>query len=99
VLSDISALTYNYRYGYKKLKSIQNKNNGLPAGGSLLDTDFQLRVYIRFSDLSEIKDLEILEVEEEFKSRKFNYLIARINYKSLFSLYNRKDNKVFVCVL
>ena len=99
VLSDISALTYNYRYGYKKLKSIQNKNNGLPVGGSLLDTDFQLRVYIRFSDLSEIKDLEILEVEEEFKSRKFNYLIARINFKSLFSLYNRKDNKVFVCVL
>lgn len=99
VLSDISALTYNYRYGYKKLKKFMNGNGSAPDASKLLDTDFNLKVYVRFSNKSEIEKLEIVSIEEEHKSAKNNYIIATVNFKSLFHFCGNKDSKVFICAL
>lgn len=99
VLSDISALTYNYRYGYKKLKKFMNGNGSAPDASKLLDTDFNLKVYVRFSNKSEIENLEIVSIEEEYKSAKNNYIIATVNFKSLFHFCGNKDSKVFICAL
>jgi len=99
VLSDISALTYNYRYGYKELKKFMNGDGSAPDALKLLDTDFNLKVYVRFSNKSEIEKLEIVSIEEEYKSAKNNYIIATVNFKSLFHFCGNKDSKVFICAL
>lgn len=99
VLSDISALTYNYRYGYKKLKKFLNENDSAPDAGKLLDTDFNIKVYVRFANKNEIEKLEIVSIEEEYKSEKNNYIIATINFKSLFHFCGNKDSKVFICAV
>ena len=99
VLSDISALTYNYRYGYKKLKKFMNGSGSIPDASKLLDTNFNIKVYVRFSSKSEIENLEIVSIEEEYKSSKNNYLIATVNFKSLFHFCGNKDSKVFICAV
>ncbi|MCC7301799.1 MAG: homoserine dehydrogenase [Bacteroidia bacterium] len=99
VLSDISALTYDYKYAYKKLKNIRTRLNGSYDAENLLDTDFSLKVYLRFQDRKQLNGLEINSVEEEYKSANTNYIVANVNFRSLFKLYNRIDNKVFVCVV
>ncbi len=99
VLSDISALTYNYRYGYKKLKKFLNGNGSAPYAAKLLDTDFNIKVYVRFQNKSEIEKLEIVSIEEEYKSAKNNYIIATVNFKSLFHFSNNKNSKVFICAV
>jgi len=97
VLSDISALTYNYRYGYKKLKKFLNSNGSAPDSAKLLDTDFNIKVYVRFSNKSEIEKLEIVSIDEEYKSAKNNYIIATVNFRSLFHFCGNHDSKVFIC--
>ena len=99
VLSDVSALTYNYHYGYKKLKKIKKALDGNYNAGNLLDNDFALKVYIRFKEKEELKTLDIISVEEEYKSSKTNFIIANVQLKSLFSLKNDKNNKLFICVI
>ncbi|HEV7231493.1 MAG TPA: homoserine dehydrogenase [Bacteroidia bacterium] len=98
VLSDISALTYNYRYAYKKLKKLSN-GKGKLANGELLDTDFSIRVYIRFKDKEELRGLDILNIEEEYKSAHTNYIVASVTLKSLFVLKGNAESKVFVCCI
>lgn len=96
VLSDISALTYQYKYGYRKLKKHLGGNN---SSANLLDNDFTIKVYIRYADKAEIKDIEIVSVEEEYRSAKTNYLVANVKFKSLFALKGNKESKVFVCAV
>ncbi|MCB0397857.1 MAG: homoserine dehydrogenase [Flavobacteriales bacterium] len=98
VLSDISALTYNYKYGYKKLK--KNGANGTAENvTAMLDNDFTIKLYIRFSNPESLKELEIISIEEEFRSAKTNYVIANVAFKSLFNLKGNKDTELFVCVV
>ncbi|MBC7862590.1 MAG: homoserine dehydrogenase [Bacteroidia bacterium] len=99
VLSDISALTYDYKYAYKKLKSLKNKFNGSYEALHLLDKDFTLKLYIRFKDKEELKELDIVDIEEEYKSAATNYIIANVKFNSLFNIYNKPENKLFVCVV
>lgn len=97
VLSDISALTYNYKYGYKKLKKVQLALSGKSKAKDLLDTNFTLKLYIRFTDRNELKKLEIISIEEEYKSAHTNYIIANVTFKSLFNIYDNKNCKLFIC--
>lgn len=99
VLSDISALTYNYRYGYKKLKKFMSGGKGETDVTRLLETDFPIKVYVRFANKNEIKDLEIISIEEEYKSAKNNYIIATVNFKSLFHYSMNKETNVFICAV
>ncbi|GAB4131981.1 MAG: hypothetical protein Fur0041_02880 [Bacteroidia bacterium] len=97
VLSDVSALTYNYRYGYKKLRKLESMNNGVNPGSTALDNDFTTKVYIRFQDKEELKGLDILNVIEEYRSPALNFIIAEVGFRSLFALKGNRDSKVFVC--
>ena len=98
VLSDISALTYNYKYGYKKLRK-QAKVKGKLPNGETLDNDFEIKVYIRYKDKDELKGIQIISIEEEYKSARTNYIVANVKFKSLFSLKGNKESKVFVCAV
>jgi homoserine dehydrogenase len=95
VLSDVSALTYDYKYAYKKLE--RSRRNGRP--NLTLDTDFELKVYVRFKDRAELDLLEITSIEEEYRSPNVNYVVANVKFKSLFNIYGRKDIGLFVCVI
>ncbi len=54
VLSDLSALRYNYRYEYKKRIT----------GGSLITDDFYLRVYMSFDSPEQVPDNLFERIEE-----------------------------------
>lgn len=72
VLSDISALRYDYRYEYKKSRSPAV----LSSGGSI-------RVWIRASHLSRIDSLPFNAVIERYERSDFAYVIGEINYSHL----------------
>lgn len=99
VLSDISALTYDYKYGYKKLKKALTINPNIEDGIKQVEFDFPIKLYIRFQDKSQLNDLEILNIEEEYKSASTNYIVANVNFNSLFNIYNKRDNKLFICAI
>lgn len=99
VLSDISALTYNYKYGYKKLNKIQQSLNGNYNAFHLLNNDFVIKVYIRFSKQEELKHIKIISIEEEYRSTRTNYIIANVEFKSLFNFKDPKANKLFICAM
>lgn len=74
VLSDISALTYQYRYEYKKLSQHLNYE---------FTQDISLELYVSYN--GQVKpnpeDFEVISVKHE--SPGFNYLIGRINLSRL----------------
>jgi homoserine dehydrogenase len=99
VLSDISALTYNYKYGYKKLKKQINATGKMEEGKTQVESVFPIKLYIRYQEREQLNDLEIISIEEEYKSANINYIIATINFNSLFNIYNKRENKLFVCAI
>lgn len=99
VLSDISALTYQYRYGYRKLKKMQQQLGDNLNAVHLLDNNISQRVYIRYTNKLELNGIEIQEVEEDYQSRKINYLIAKVSLQSLFHLKDDKNQKMFICAV
>ncbi|TND10543.1 MAG: homoserine dehydrogenase [Bacteroidetes bacterium] len=99
VLSDISALTYRYKYAYKKLKKQRARLNGNYNAENLLDTDFAIKVYIRYTDKKELDALDIRNVVEEYRSPGVNFIIAEVGFKSLYALKGNRESKVFVCAV
>lgn len=74
VLSDISALTYNYRYEYKKIV----QNNDLT-----FSQDQWLEVYVRFENLQAIDLSDFEVISQRFESTSYNYIIGEINLAQL----------------
>lgn len=99
VLSDISALTYNYRYAYKKLKKLKNAQQENYNPSQLLETDFTIKVYIRYSEGAELEGLDIRSIEEEYRSPGMNFIIAEVGFRSLYKLKGNRDSKLFVCAV
>jgi homoserine dehydrogenase len=97
VLSDISALTYNYRYSYKKLKKLKRTLGENYRGEDLLEKDFTIRVYLRFADQKELEGIEFRNIVEEYRSPGMNFTIADVGFQSLYKFRGNKDSKVFVC--
>lgn len=74
VLSDLSALRYDYKYEYKKLN---NKN----IGG--LSNDFFLRVYVSFEGLFQVPHERFERIEEWSSSEKRCHVIGTIRFSKL----------------
>jgi homoserine dehydrogenase len=74
VLSDISALTYDYRYEYKKLHQSLNHS---------YTSDIELELYVSYNSemIPDPGDFEMISVKHE--SPDFNYLIGKINLRRL----------------
>ena len=75
VLSDISALGYNYKYEYKK---IYHKTD------TALSNDYYLKVFISTDDISKINKDDFEWVEEWHNEYKHNWLIAVIHAEKLY---------------
>lgn len=74
VLSDLSALRYDYHYAYRKLYAQQPNQ---------LTQDFYLKVYVSFEDLSHIPREAFEWVEEWHAEEERNYLIGVLPFSSL----------------
>ena len=74
VLSDISALTYDYKYEYKKhLQHIEvNSTN-----------DIEVEVYLRYSDKELLKTLQFESISEKFIAKDFKYVIGFVRLNTL----------------
>jgi homoserine dehydrogenase len=99
VLSDISALSYDYKYGYKKLKKALNGNVKIEDGVKQVEYDFPIKLYIRYDNPEDLKILEILSIEVDHKAFEHNFIIANVNFNSLFNIYNKRENKLFICAV
>lgn len=74
VLSDLSALSYGYKYEYKKYR--QNEHLTFTNQASI-------KVYVRFRHSEEIKDLKFKEIEQSYSSPGYQYIIGRILLEEL----------------
>jgi len=74
VLSDLSALRYDYKYEYKKL-------NNKTAGD--LTNDFFLRVYVSFEGLFQVPHERFERIEEWSSSEKRCHVIGIIRFSKL----------------
>ena len=84
VLSDISALRYDYRYEYKKLY------HHTPGE---LTTDFYIRVYISFDQLSAVPKHEFEWIEEWHAETDRKYLVGVVHFNELAQNTWWRENK------
>ena len=91
VLSDVSALSYGYKYEFKK--HLQKHPSGFTS-------DVILNVYFRYKNSKDLEQLNFIDVSETYKSTDYNYVIGKVNLNSLHSnkLY-LKENKLFVALI
>lgn len=75
VLSDISALGYNYKYEYKKIYHQTD---------TALCNDYYLKVFISTDDFSKINKTEFEWIEEWHNDFKRNWLVAVIHAEKIF---------------
>lgn len=98
VLSDVSALTFDYKYSYKKLKRKSLGNFSIESGAKLLECNFPIKLYIRFRDLEDLKMLNVISIEEEGNFKDSKYIIAHIGFESLFNLKG-ESNSLFIAIV
>lgn len=74
VLSDISALTYGYKYEYKKLNQFL---------GYKLSDNFMLQLYLRYKPTAKIKKSLFIKIVEEHLTQNNCYIIGQIYFSDL----------------
>lgn len=74
VLSDISALTYDYKYEYKKL----NQNLGYE-----LALDFEVQIYLRYPKSHPVDTGIFKRVMEEYRTPEECYIVGTIDFRNL----------------
>ena len=77
VLSDISALTYDYKYEYKKIDQHLNYK---------YSNDHLLEVFVRYSGNTKINTGDFENVSVRYESPDFHYIIGKINLQQLMQL-------------
>lgn len=90
VLSDISALLYNYRYEYKKIKQ-----SNQPA----FTNDVQLKVYVRYKTPDQVDLTEFYNIVEKYESPEYRYVVGTINLQKLKDAQWLKNKEVNLLVL
>lgn len=74
VLSDISALRYDYKYEYKKLYHHQPNE---------LTNDFYVKAYVGFTDWNNVRKDDFESIEEWHSNDQINYLVGIIHFEKL----------------
>lgn len=84
VLSDLAALSYNYRYEYKKT----TQNGTLP-----FSNDHDLTLYIRYTSESTLEELGVHDITERYWSENLKYVIGKVKLSKMLEadLNNRTD--------
>jgi len=74
VLSDISALSYDYKYENKK----KQQGNFLK-----FTNEYLIRVYVRVSSSVQLDELHLLNIEERYQNTEYQYIIGTVLIESL----------------
>jgi homoserine dehydrogenase len=91
VLSDISALSYGYKYEYKKQKQspdLKFSNNAL------------VKVYLRYNTEADLKTFEFQNISEQYTGGDYHYVVGTIDLRDLIK--NKPyliQNKLFVGII
>jgi homoserine dehydrogenase len=91
VLSDISALTYDYRYEYKKLNLTESLET---------DNHISLRILLRHNLLNgPIFEKHFEEINESYRNQESGYTIGTISLKGLKEIvaYQAPDSSIILC--
>jgi homoserine dehydrogenase len=91
VLSDISALSYGYKYEYKKQKQSPHLE---------FTNDAIAKVYFRYNRLIDLEKLNFEEITERYSSGNYNYVVG---YVALENIIGNKEyilkNNLFVALV
>jgi homoserine dehydrogenase len=90
VISDISALTYDYRYEYKKISRHEQY---------FLTSNYFLRVYISFNDWAEVNRWDFEKVFESHSTDERQYITGLIQVDKLRNAKWYNDPSVSVILL
>ncbi len=91
VLSDISALSYDYKYEYKKY--VQNPSAGYT-------NDVIVNLYFRYNTAADLEKLQFQSIEQSYQSKNYNYVVGKINLTHLIKHQDLlKKNKSFVALV
>jgi homoserine dehydrogenase len=91
VLSDITALSHNYKYEYKKRKFFKQTE---------FTNDYSLKVYLRYNREEDFDLFEFDEIYERYSGRGTNYVIGKICLKNLLKLQDKIEKlPLFVSVI
>jgi homoserine dehydrogenase len=86
VLSDISALAYDYKYGYKKLQ----------GNTPTLRNDVLLQVYLRYQNNSIFELIRFKTIDEEFVSSQYKYVIGKVLLSDLLEANLNEREGIFL---
>jgi homoserine dehydrogenase len=91
VLSDITALAYDYKYEYKKLKYY---------GGLEYTNDMEVEVYLRYTNKDDLALFEFKDISESLTGKDFNYVIGTLNLSDLIKIRKQiKGKDIFLAYL
>lgn len=89
VLSDISAIRYDYFYRYKRMQS----ESPLPV----FSNDISFRAYMRFATDEDLELLQPETIHELYRSETHRYAVARINLARLHEVREQMiERKMFI---
>ncbi|MGI4021059.1 MAG: homoserine dehydrogenase [Janthinobacterium lividum] len=90
VLSDITALRYDYHYEYKKAAE---------TDGLKFTNDIELDIYMRYTDEDLVETLNFEHVVERFYSEHFKFIKGNIKLQNLIdNQYRISQNKAFIAI-
>jgi len=76
VLSDISALTYDYKYEYKKhLQHIEVRSSN----------NIEVEIYLRYTDKQLLTQIPFSSISEKFSGKDFRYVIGFVKLETLLA--------------
>jgi len=87
VLSDISALKFDYKYELKKLAN-QNQMK--------LNNEQEIVIYLRYSNNTIFETLTFSKIEAEFISPNYKYTIGSVSLQQLINLNPNQRNDIFI---
>ena len=90
VLSDISALQFDYSYEYKKSHTVDSLE---------FSDDLALKIYAGSSSIENLEIFNWLEKEETFQGKDYAYITGKINLKNCIGIDFNKKHDVFFAVL
>ncbi len=91
VLSDITALAYDYKYEYKKLKYY---------GGLKYTNDMIVQIYLRYVKKEDLELFDFSKIVESLVGEDFNYVIGNINLIDLMKIKDQiLDKDIFLAYL
>jgi homoserine dehydrogenase len=90
VLSDVSALQFDYSYEYKKSNNTEN---------IAFSNDIELKIYAGASTLAALDIFEWIEKEETFQGKDYAYITGIVNLNKIAGIDFNKEFDLFFAVL